>query len=272
MIESDGGRDDGGDGGGKRERGRRERGESGERGGMEGEWDGDASGAVLGFAPAVGEGFGFGAEPAFAVGGGDLGELVAAAVREVVDFLVVVADVAFDGAAGGFSGAAVRAGAGRVDGRAGRERGGRHRPEAAVSGAGVGLELAEVGQVFDVGRVGDDVGEAEADKLGVDHQVAEPDVAQEAAVLVGFGDVLFKADGLAEDELAVLGGGLFAEGLDGLVGVDGLRGVDADVADGDDAAADVDLDGVAVDDLGHTGGGRRGGRRRSDGRRLHVQG
>ena len=118
----------------------------------------------------------------------------------MVDFLVAVADVAFDGAAGGLNGAAVRAGAGRVDGRAGGGGGGRQRPEAAVRGAGVGLELAEVGQVFDVGRVGDDVGEAEADKLGVDHQVAEPDVAQEAAVLVGLGDVLFEADGLAEVE------------------------------------------------------------------------
>jgi len=99
-----------------------------------------------------------------------------------------------------------------------------------------------------VGWVAQGVGKALLDQLVVDEGVAYEDVAQQAAILIGFGGVFVEGHLFAADHLAVLDGGFGSEVFEG-GGVFG--GVDADVADGVGLAILIheDFDGVAVGDV-----------------------
>ena len=87
------------------------------------------------------------------------------------------------------------------------------------------------------------------DLLVQERPVLQPDVCQGAAVAV---DLVSPRVGLDSDPLA-LGqpsrefAGFLAEALDGLLGVDGLRGVDAEESD---ALATIEDQGVTVNDAG----------------------
>jgi len=73
--------------------------------------------------------------------------------------------------------------------------------------------------------------------------------------VIGLGDVLFEANGLAFDQGGVVGGGFGAKGFKTLGGMVGLRAVDADVAEWVDLAGDFDADGVTIGDFDDAGVG-----------------
>src|SRR5438552_1156003 len=113
---------------------------------------------------------------------------------------------------------------------------------------GLGLELQEHLLVADVGRDRHDLGVAQTHQLGVDHQVADPDIGEQTPVAVALLHVELEPDGLAFDQPAVDLGRLAAPRLLALSRVMDLGRVDADVADLLDAGADPHVDRVAVDD------------------------
>ena len=101
---------------------------------------------------------------------------------------------------------------------------------------------------------------AAGDGLGRVQRVADVDVGEEPVepVALVLGRVELEGDGLAVERLLGEGGRLGAEARRGPVRVDDLGRVDADDPDRLDAARQLDVDRVAVDDLDDGPGEGRG--------------
>ena len=130
--------------------------------------------------------------------------------------------------------------------------------------AGVDLSREVQVNVLDVGRVRRHAGVPITHELEVDQPprraVVKPDVAQQAPVLVGLGDVLLEDDRCPLDERPVGVRGLTTHPFDGRAGLDRLGRVHPDVPQPFVAVTPIDHDRVSVDDpddAGHFGGSGR---------------
>jgi hypothetical protein len=117
--------------------------------------------------------------------------------------------------------------------------------------ASLALELHEEVLVADVRRDGHHLGVAQANQLGVDHRVADPDVRQEPAIAISSLDIELEPNATAADETSIHLGRLASSGLLTLARMVNLGGVDADVADLLHAVGELHVDRVAVDDADH---------------------
>ena len=131
------------------------------------------------------------------------------------------------------------------------------RPEAAAGRLSFPLQRLQPGLMLDVRRIRHRPRVAQAHQLGVDQQIADPDVAQQPAVRVGRGDILLQAHSPPVHQGDVLRAGR------GAVRSAHLRRVDPDVAEGELLARHEHLDRIAVDHLddlrlAEPGVGRRG--------------
>src|SRR5437016_3089344 len=113
------------------------------------------------------------------------------------------------------------------------------------------LELQEEVLVTDVRGDGHHLGVTQANQLGVDHRVADPDVRQEPAIAVPWLNIELEANPTADDETSIHLGRRAAARLRAFDRVIDLRRIDADVADLLDAIDKPNVDGVAVDDADH---------------------
>jgi hypothetical protein len=117
-------------------------------------------------------------------------------------------------------------------------------PQAPLGLPRLLLQGTEPVLILHVRRKGRHLGIALADQLGVDHEVPDIDVGEQALVQVPGLHVEFEADGLPRDQPVIGGVCLRAEGLDASLRMLGLRSVDADVAHPDRAAVQVHVDRV----------------------------
>src|SRR6185503_9220983 len=95
------------------------------------------------------------------------------------------------------------------------------------------------------------LGEAEPDELGVDHQVADPDVGQEPAVTVARLHVHLEPHAPALEQAAIDITRFASARFLAARGMVQLRRVDPDVAHALDAIAQADVNGVAIHDPDH---------------------
>src|SRR5437899_12685964 len=124
-------------------------------------------------------------------------------------------------------------------------------PKASTGVARLALELQEEVLVTDVRGDGHHLGVTQANQLGVDHRVADPDVRQEPAIAVPWLNIELEANPTADDETSIHLGRRAAARLRAFDRVMDLPRIDADVADLLDAIDKLNVDGVAVDDADH---------------------